>query len=255
LASLHTAALTALLFLTSCAAHRAPGSFQVVRAAPEYLLRSPDAQETPFPDILNPYRDARTGWVDLIPQMELRLENAYYREGSLKHDLASYLGTQSARFQVRPHGGLRLVSAKSPVQELVSPPRRRYSHSRFFFTVAMNRKSPTRTAVLLGANSAKEIYRLTAQLLSDPESVCGDKQTHCTTFPETCTASIEIEITVNGAIQSVVWGTGLDRIAARPRRIEMLRLDRGRPVPVKIDATDPAALRLPLLPGDRIDWE
>jgi hypothetical protein len=35
----------------------------------------------------------------------------------------------------------------------------------------------------------------------------------------------------------------------------MLRLDAGHLVPVAIDAIDPAALRLPLMPGDRVTWE
>jgi hypothetical protein len=237
----------------------------VVRAAPEYLLRSPDARETPFPEVLNQWRDARTGWVDLAPGMDVRVELAHYREGSRKQTLADYLGGEVARFQVRPHGGLRLESVKSDVKEggadrttaaeLISPRQRRYTHGRFFFTVAVNRKGQTRSAVLLGANSAKEIDRLTTRLLADPASVCPENAPNCTTFPETSTASIEIEITVNGAPQTVVWGTGLERIAAHPKQVTMLRLDEGKPVPVAIDASDPAALRLPLLPGDRIDWQ
>jgi hypothetical protein len=35
----------------------------------------------------------------------------------------------------------------------------------------------------------------------------------------------------------------------------MLRLNAGNAVPVEIDAADPAALKLPLLPGDRITWQ
>ena len=44
-------------------------------------------------------------------------------------------------------------------------------------------------------------------------------------------------------------------VAARPRRLELLRWYRGRLTPVEIDASDANALRLPLLPGDRINWE
>jgi hypothetical protein len=47
----------------------------------------------------------------------------------------------------------------------------------------------------------------------------------------------------------------LDSIALHPRHVEMLRADAGRLVPVEIDSSDPGALRLPLLPGDRITWE
>jgi hypothetical protein len=253
------------LITVACATRRISGNFQVVRAAPEYLLRAPDASTTPFPEVLNRYRNTRTGWVDLRPQMELRVEAAYYREGSLQRNLAAYLGTEIARFEVRPGGQLRLTSVASglkeprgrqpAVQQLVGSSQRRFSHSRFFYAMAVNRKGQTRGAVLLGAGAAAELDRLTAQLQSDPESVCGGKSAHCTVFPETCTASVEMQIVVNGMPRTINWGNVLDSVAAHPRHVEVLRLDAGRLVPVEVDALDPAALKLPLMPGDRITWE
>jgi hypothetical protein len=263
-------AAIAVLLQISCAVRRdvaqnGLGSFQVVRATPQYLLRAPDATSTAFPELLNRYRNLGIGWVDLRPQMELRVEAAYYREGSLKRSLADYLGTETARFQVRPNGQLRLTSVQSslkgprgkqpPVQQLVRGSQRRYSHGRFFYAVAMNRNGQTRSAVLLGAGTTAEVARLTTQLLSDPQSVCGGKSTHCTVFPEASSASLDIEIVVNGSRRSVAWGNVLDSIAVHPRHVEMLRVDAGRLVPVEIDASDPAALKLPLLPGDRVTWE
>jgi hypothetical protein len=197
--------------------------------------------------------------------MELRIEAAYYREGSVTRNPADYLGTEIARFQVRPNGRLQLASVQSglkaprgkqpPVQTLIRGSRRRYGHGRFFYAVALNRKGQTRSAVLLGANSAGELDRLTMQLRADPESVCGGKSTHCTIFPEACTASIDIEIVVNGIARTVPWSNGLDSVALHPRRVELLRFDAGRMVPVEIDSSDPAALKLPLMPGDRVTWE
>lgn len=261
--------VVALLPISCATRHRVPraalGVFQVVRGTPEYLLRAPDSSATPFPELLNRYRNLGIGWVDLGPRMELRIEAAYYREGSPKRSLADYLGTEIARFQVRPNGRLRLASVQSglkaprgkqpPVQQLVRGAQRRYSYGRLFYAVALNRKGQTRGAVLLGASTASELDRLTTQLLADPESVCGGKSLHCTVFPEVCTASLDIEIVVNGAERTVPWGNVLENVATHPRHIEMLRLDAGRLVPVEIDSNDPAALRLPLLPGDRVTWE
>jgi hypothetical protein len=260
-----------VLIPVSCATHgvRPLGPFQVVRATPEYLLRAPDASTTPFPELLDQYRNRGAGWVDLKPQMELHLEAAYYREGSPKRTIADYLGTETARFQVRPNGQLGLTSTQSglkesrgkqiPARQLVRTSQRSYRHGRFFYAVGLNRKGQTRGAVLLGAGSAAELDRLTKQLLTNSESVCGGASTHCTVFPETCTASIDIGIVVNGVPRSVTWGNLLESVAPRPlpnpSRIEMLRLDAGNAVPVEIDAADPAALKLPLLPGDRITWQ
>lgn len=41
----------------------------------------------------------------------------------------------------------------------------------------------------------------------------------------------------------------------QPRKLPLLRLQAGKPAPVQLDEHDPNALRLPLLPGERIDWE
>jgi len=256
-----------MLLFVSCAARRGvgSGSFQVLRGTPEYLLRAPDSTEMPFPELLNRYRNQGVGWVDLQPRMELRIEAAYYRESSLGRSPADYLGTEIARFQVRSNGRLQFTSVQSglkgprgkqpPVQRLICGSQQHYSHGRFFYAVALNRKGHTRGAVLLGAGAAGELERLTMQLRADPESVCGGRSTHCTVFPEACTASIDIEIVVNGAPRTVPWGNLLDSVASHPRRIEMLRVDAGRLVPVEIDSSDPAALKLPLWPGDRITWE
>src|SRR5580700_7738422 len=104
-----------MLLLASCAARRGvgSGSFQVLRGTPEYLLRSPNSTEMPFPELLNQYRNQGVGWVDLRSQMELRIEAAYYREGSVGRSPADYLGTEIARFQVRSNGRLRLASLQS----------------------------------------------------------------------------------------------------------------------------------------------
>jgi hypothetical protein len=107
---------------------------------------------------------------------------------------------------------------------------------------------------LLGAPSAAELGRLSSQLLAAPASVCGTSP-RCSVFPETCTVSLEIEIVVNGSPRTVLWGSFLSSVAIRPRHVDLQRLYRGRLVPVEINESDPDALRLPLLPGDRVSWE
>lgn len=240
--------------------------FRVLRANPDYLLRSPDSNNTPFAEVLSQYNSFvfGKGWLDLRPQMELRIENAYYRDGVPKRGLAGYLGTEIARYQVRP-SGLRLVSVQSglkerstaylPVQQLVRASQRHYRHYRFFYAVVFKQKGDTRGSVLLGAGSRDELNRLATQLLSDPDSVCSTRSMHCTVFPETCSVSLEIEIVVNGAPRTVPWGSLLASLAAHPRHVELLRLYSGRLTPVEIDSSDPNALRLPLLPGDHVNWD
>jgi hypothetical protein len=134
--------------------------------------------------------------------MQLRVENAYYREGAVKRGLASYLGTEIARYQVQPNGSLRLLSTQPmkgrprdqpPVEKLMQSSVRRYRYHQFYFAIFFKRNSSTRGSVVLGAGSTAELERLAAQLLADPDCVCNDRSTHCTVFPHDCSVSIEID--------------------------------------------------------------
>lgn len=233
---------------------------------PDYLLQSPDSTDTPFAEVLRRYNgfEPARSWMDLHPWMELDIENAYYKQGAPKRGLDGFLGTESVRYQVGPQGGLRQLSVQSmkqrpadqpPVQQLIGGPQRRYHYYRFYSAIVFKRNGRTSGSVLLGANSTADLERLAAQLLAAPASVCSDKSTHCTVFPEACSVSVEMEIVVNGANRTVMWGSLLGSVANHPRHFELLRLYAGRPTPVEIDPGDPAVLRLPLLPGDRISWE
>src|SRR5271155_2002766 len=123
----------AMLCMCSCMTPRARGSFRVLQGEPNYLLRSPDATETPFPEVLSRYSEVgdTQGWL-LHPDTELDIENAYYREGAPKHGIANFIGTEKAVYAVRPRS-LRLISVESgleqhpadqpPVQELIGPAR------------------------------------------------------------------------------------------------------------------------------------
>ena len=90
-----------LMFLPSCATRRAATAFRVLPAKPDYLLRSPDSKDTPFPEVLGRYTNVGPDWVELRPQIELRVENPYFREGAPKHGLANFLGTEIARYYMR----------------------------------------------------------------------------------------------------------------------------------------------------------
>ena len=259
------ACLSLVLLGCSCAVRRPPLPFRVLPRSPEYLLRAPDSAETPFPEILTGYNGfiPGSGWVNLRPWLELRIENAYYREGAPKHGLDGFLGTEIARYQVRAGGGLRLISVRSelkrrppdqpPVENLIRGRQKTYPFHRFFYAIVFRRKGGSRGSVLLGARSAGELDRLATRLLSDPDSVCNGADS-CTAFPEACSVALEMEIVVNGSLRTVLWGSPLSSVVTSPQRLALRRLYLGRLEPVELDAADPKALRLPLLPGDHIDW-
>src|SRR5579871_1695207 len=104
----------------------------------------------------------QSAWVDLRPQMEIRIQNAYYRDGSPKRGIDGYLGTESAHFQVRGRG-LKLLAVENllkphpreqpPVQELIPESQRRYARYRYFYAVVFNHRGNIRGSVLLGGGS------------------------------------------------------------------------------------------------------
>jgi hypothetical protein len=250
--------------ILSCATRRTATAFRVLPGRPDYLLVSPDSIETPFPEVLSRYTKVGPEWVELRPLVALRVENAYFREGAPKHGLANFLGTEVARYQVLATGMLEQISIESrvaqrpsdqpPVQQLVTEPQRAYLKHRFFYQVLLSKKSNIRSAVLLGAQSTDELDRLTKALLTQPDSVCGGASTHCTVFPEACTASLEIEIVVNGTSRTVLWGSTLAEFAEGHRHVALFRRYRGGLAPVEVDIRDREALRVPLLPGDVVKW-
>lgn len=257
--------LLTILFAPSCAPRRA-GTFQVVPQKPDYLLRSPDAQDTPFPEILSSYNGfvVGKGWVDLQPRMGLRVENAYYREGASRQGLAGFLGTEVARYELRSNGQFQEASVENrlrerprdqpQVGELVSNAQRRYRHHKFFYAVVFKKKGNSTGSVLLSARSADELDRLAKQLVDDSDAVCGKPSSHCSVFPATSTVAVEMGISVNGTRRTVPWGTLLGNIASEAKSLAMLRIFQGRLTPVRIDFSDRSVRRLPLLPGDQIIW-
>jgi hypothetical protein len=254
-----------LLLQVSCLARHQLGSFRVLPNSPDYLLRSPDSTDTPFHEVLHRFNhyEAASDWMDLRPWMELRIENAYYKEHSPKRGLDGFLGTEIARYQLRPQGGLRQLSVQSmkqrpadqpPVEQLIHRSQRRFHYYRYYFAIVFKRNAKGSGSALLGSNSEAELGSLAAQLMADPDSVCGPRSLHCVAFPEACSVSVEMEIIVNGAKRTVLWGTLLANVAVRPTYVTLLRPYEGRLIPVALDGDDPHALRLPLLPGDEVNW-
>lgn len=247
----------------SCGARLSGARFQVLPSSPDYLLQSPDARRTPFPEVLKAYNGFEAGlaWIDLEPLMEIRIENAYYEPGAPRSGLAGFLGTEVARYAVTPNG-LDLLAVQPmkdrppediPVQKLISNSKAEFQRYRLYYEIVFSQRDHTHGSVLLGADSQEEIDALSAQL-TRPETVCYERSTHCTVFPEACSVSVEMKVVVNGKAESVVWGTTLRSIAEHPHHLEMKRLNAGQLRPVRVDPRDSKALLLPLLPGDQITW-
>lgn len=251
-------------FISPSCALRQNTNYQVIPEAPTYLLRSPNSHDTPFPQILRAYNGFVLGQpsLDLRPEMEIRVENAYYEKGFSRKGVKGFLGTEVARYEITPHG-LHLLSAVPmtgrpasdlPVQNLISQRQASFHFYRLYFEILFDRKKDEHGSVLLAANSMRELNRLSVQL-SDPEALCGKGSTHCIAFPEACSVSVAMHIVVNSQTQLTGWGSLLSSVVTQPpKHLAMKRIYRSHLTQVKMDPQDAIELGLPLLPGDHIDW-
>jgi hypothetical protein len=258
-----TISLCCVLSLTACAMRQPKLGFRVLPRDPDYLLQAPDSRRTPFSEVLRAYNGFEAGHssIDLRALMELRIENAYYKEGASRRGLEGFVGTEVAHYLVRPRG-LKLLSvqlmenrpASEPgVQHLISPSQTSFNFYRLYYEIVFARSTHSHGSVLLGGTSPEELDTLSAEL-TDPEKVCYPGSIHCTVFPEACSVSVEMEILVNGAMQTVVWGSRLGDVVQNSRELKLRRLYAGQPAPVEVRLKDSKVLSLPLLPGDQINW-
>jgi hypothetical protein len=251
------------MFLVSCGTHRIASSFRVLPGQPQYILRTPDRTDVPFP--IGSYSYVGPGWVDLRDAMELRIENAYFREGAPERTIANYVGTETITYRVSENGELRQLNLRSmpqrpadqlPVEKLLTAAGQHSRHHRFFYQVVMSRTSSASSALLLSAHSNKELEMLTKSLTADPDSICNPGSRNCTAFPIACSASLHMEIVTNGAPRTVLWGSTLVGVVPKSfADLRLLRFHNRRLVPVELDASDRNALSLPLLPGDHVTWQ
>ena len=246
----------------SCGARR-PGQFESLPGKPFYRLRSPARIETPYPEVLAAHGDVKEGWVDLTGGMTIQIEKAVFADPQGPRNLSNFVGLESARFAVTDTGRLKNMAIQElpnrpaheePIRELVGTRFQRQRYHRLYFQIVFDRRSGDAPAVVLGADTREALRQLGDKLTANARAVCGQGSVHCIVIPPNTTTSLQFEIFVNGKPSFVSWGTSVKGVVGTRTSFEMQRKFGGRSVPVRIDAQDPEALRLPILPGDRFDW-
>ncbi len=211
-------------------------------------LRKPAAQRPPA---LAP--DISRGWIDITPNVVLKIENAYFKDGAAVRDISTYLGTELLSLKAAKNNSLLFLNhhplpnrppAQPPVLSLLPEPQRRQHHHRFYFQVVVNRLSGKANAVLLTAPSPAKLEQIAAQLQHAPASLCTPQSPYCTVFPDSCSVSLAMEVTVNNKPTTLLWGTTIASQLGQQQTFSLLR--RGLPVTLPRTA--------PLLPGDSLSW-
>jgi len=246
----------AALLGCGCSARKPAEVWRVVKAEPEYVLRSP-GEDIAFSYVLKRFNGfvLGEGWVDFREDMGLQVQYAMYEQGAERKGLKGFLGTETQRYLWRRGRWRRLKGPKEG--EALSPVERlRGNFQRFFYAVKVNRVGSTHSSALLTGDSQAEIERLSKALAAAPQEFCQSNAKSCLLFPDLCTAAPLIGVLVNGKREMVPWGTGLGGVVGRDKRLlEFLRWERGGMRRIEVDGADSWAMRLPLLPGDVVRSE
>lgn len=206
------------------------------------------------------------GSIGLEPRMRLRVERAEYNSAG------KIAGTTTTYYQVERDShraiAFRLLGPKPenipddalPDRNLATTVRDAYC-ARLFLSGAHVPNNNRYTALIVGTRSQARMEEIAKSLKEHPEAGCPQTPgggASCMIFPGQVTASVELQVSVNG--QQVFAGVersvqGLFDAPARPCAPRSLRIERrylNKYFPVEFGSADDSALGLMLVGGDRI---
>jgi hypothetical protein len=132
------------------------------------------------------------------------------------------------------------------VRELVPADFRRYRRYRYYFSIVFTRQGRTGGAVLLAADSDREMDALGRGMATAPDETCPAKARNCIVFPNTSTASVLIGVTVNGEPRWINGGLRASALNARATRVAIAR----NGAVIRLDPAMREWFITTLLPGD-----
>ena len=211
-------------------------------------------------------------YVDLRPGMGLTLQYAFSRgPGPWGSSLADMdIGTHEYLLRPRPaaagidivRAGGRITHGGAPREWIPDLSRNRLPHYRLFFLTKYLtiQGQPERSATLVGAGSVAELREYTTKFLEAADLTCRGKLTRtapeCTSVDKKISFLPEVPIVANGRARRVTLGTDvrgyLASAGAAGRPFSMERRFGAEYRKVLFPAGDEAALRLPLIDGDRL---
>ncbi len=206
------------------------------------------------------------GSVDLEPAMRLRVERAEYTSAG------KIAGTSTTYYQVERDShraiAFRLLGPKpASIPDDARPDRnlattvRDMFYARLFLSGAHVPNNLRYTALIIGTRAQTRMEEIAKLLKEHPDAGCPQEPLQlakCMIFRGQVTASVELQVSVNG--QQVFAGPersvqSLFDEPARPCALRSLRIERrylNKYVPVEFSSADDSALGLMLVGGDRI---
>jgi hypothetical protein len=230
-------AVYAGLALAASCALRTSDAFRVLPATPVYEIQSPALERTPYDEVLDAHTARGDGWIELKAGMGIFIQYALFLEGSTKHTIETYVGTESIRYEVAGPGELTQFGEVSrmdprprdalPVDQLISERQREKKHHRFFYQVLIRTPELKRVAALVSSDTPEQLQLLTEKLASGAAALEDVSPDHYTLLPENASAAVELSFTVDGTQTRAIWGSRLAGVVKDSRRPKLFRLYEG----------------------------
>jgi hypothetical protein len=258
---------------------------ECMSAADYWVTTNSVAESMPAPVIYAlffRYSFGSGGYIELNPGMRLFVERSIYRDkAGDTNSVKNYLGERKVYYDItrpkentlalRRSGVWRSkgLSSRAGVEYPDTGLSRQFEHMhalRLFVLTLFVPPNVRRNSVLIGVRKPEDMVRVTHTIKTRPEIPCSELRSQdiaCASFAGVVSASVEMDVRVNGRRQYVPIGstvdTVLDAVPAeqKPAALKTLRIQRlfrGKYCDVNFNPANPELPILPLFAGDRISW-
>jgi hypothetical protein len=228
------------------------------------------------------YSFGTEGYVKLKPGMRLFIERSIFRNPSESTDkVSNYWGERKVYYEIAGEQGKGIALRRSGEWRSKGLPRRAGAEFpdtelarqfvgmralRLFVLTLFVPPNLHRNSLLIGVRDPEEMVRATEEIKKNAEIPCkvlGSQGIACASFEGVVTASVEMNVAVNGhaqhfpigsTVETAMAGVSKESYSKALATLRIRRLFRGTYRDVKFDAGNPEVPKLPLFARDRISW-
>jgi hypothetical protein len=229
------------------------------------------------------YSFGTEGYVKLKPGMRLFIERSIFRNPSESTEkVSNYWGERKVYYEIAGEKGKGIALRRSGEWRSKGLPARAGAEFpdtelagqfagmralRLFVLTLFVPPNVHRNSLLIGVRDPQEMIRATEEIKQNAEIPCKAlpaQGTACASFEGVVSASVEMNVAVNGHVQhfpigstveTAMAGVSKGNYSAALATLRIRRLFRGTYRDVKFAAGNPEVPRLPLFAGDRITWK
>ncbi len=229
------------------------------------------------------YSFGSSGFVNLTSKMRLHINRSLFRDApGAAETVANYLGERTVYYKIAENKQEELALKLSGIENsagLQSKLERQFPDTHlaenfppahflrlFLFTLFVPNRQ-RRAALLIAAQTPKEITQATAAIEKDPEIPCEQLISpgiECSSLNGTVSMSVDMEVAVSGkmnyfpigsTVESVLQSIPKPELAEALKTLRIQRLFRGKYADLQFDHSSQNFSKVALFTGDRLSWK